>query len=108
MRMLQLRGEEDFALEAVHADAVRQAWSEDLNHDAPIDGMFAREVGAGHATAAEFPLERVAAGQRLLEARSEVVHHLSGPRFIATKSGTLRGVPKGRERSAGAAAHRVE
>ena len=73
--MLQLGGEQDLAVEALERDPGEQLRREHLHHDAAVERLLHRQVGARHAAAAQLALEHVGARQRLLQTAPQIVHH---------------------------------
>ncbi len=65
--MLQLGGEQHFAMEALERDAGEQLGREHLHDDAAVEGVLQCEVGARHAAAAQLALEHVRARQGRLQ-----------------------------------------
>ena len=57
--MLQLGREQHFTMEALERDAGEQLRREHLHHDATVERLLQCQVGAGHAAAAQLPLEHV-------------------------------------------------
>src|SRR6185437_1181583 len=70
--LLQRRGDADLPLEPRHRDCRCQLCRKHLDDDLAAEAVVAGHEHAGHAAAAKLALERVAAGQCLLDARSEI------------------------------------
>jgi hypothetical protein len=71
--MLELGRQEDLAPEPLHREAGQQLGGEHLDDNTPAERFLDGNVGAGHAPAAQLPLEAVAAGKGLFETAAQVV-----------------------------------
>ena len=85
--MLELRREQDLALEPLGVDAGAQLRGQHLDDDAAAERVLVREEDARHAAAAELALELVGARQRPFQPVAELVHGCLGGR-----SGKYRGL----------------
>ena len=72
VRLLQRGDHPDLALEPFQAEAFDQLGCEDLHHDLSSEPRFVGHEHAGHAAAAQLPLECVRVAQCSLEARPDV------------------------------------
>ena len=82
MGVIELRGDLDFAQEAVGTQGPGQLWLEDLDGDLAFVLQVVRQVDRGHATPAEFRHQTVAVCQSCREPIEIVVGHhgpLPGP-----------------------------
>ena len=77
MGMLELGREQHFTMEALEGDAGQQLRREHLHDDAAVERLLQREVGAGHAAAAQLALERIDPRQCLLQPDAQLVHSAS-------------------------------
>ena len=82
VRVLQLGGEADLALEPLDRDLARHGVGQDLDHHLPLERMFLGDEHARHAATAELPLDAVAAGKR----RGEASGHRGWGRGLAGHS----------------------
>jgi hypothetical protein len=65
--MLEARGEEDLATEALGTHPRHQIRREDLHHDAASERLLGRDEHARHPAPAELTFEGVAVAERSLE-----------------------------------------
>ncbi len=72
MRVLQLCGKRDFALEPVYGQLPRHLGGQDLDDDLPAERALRGDEDAGHAAAAELALDGVGVTHGLLELFAEV------------------------------------
>ena len=70
--MLQVRGDPDFAQEALAAERRGEFGMQHLERDLPIVLEVVGEEDGGHAAPAELALDGVGAGEPILEDRAEV------------------------------------
>src|SRR5947208_13212412 len=68
VRMIQTRGDRDLPQEPVGAELRRELRAEHLDRDRAVVLHVARAIYGGHASAAQFALDRVAVRQRCPEA----------------------------------------
>src|SRR5439155_18125764 len=69
VRMIEPGGQVDLAHEPIRTELQGQLRAEHLDGDPAVVSYVVRQVDGGHATLAELELDRVAAGERRLEAR---------------------------------------
>ena len=72
MRVLQLSGQRDLALEPVDGHLPRQLGGQHLDNDLPAERALRGDKHAGHAAAAELALDGVGVTHGLLELFAEV------------------------------------
>ena len=74
VRMLQLRGKEDFAVESLHRDAGEQFGRQHLDDDAAIQCALGRDVRARHPAAAEFAIDHILGRDGRVQSGTKVGH----------------------------------
>jgi hypothetical protein len=74
VRMLERRGEENLALEALDRHRCRQLGGENLHDDAPIQSGVQSDKHAGHSATRELALDGEGGPHALLETFSQVDH----------------------------------
>jgi hypothetical protein len=74
MGMLQLGSKQDLPLESINADTRQQLRRQHLDHHVTVKGALGCKVGAGHATAAELPLNDVRSLESALEPGEQIIH----------------------------------